>query len=127
MHGNITGDMVVFIIGLVSSFLGCMVSISTMQGRSKEQRQREEEWKGSITNTLTRLETRQQVMNEQLNAYQQSLAEVASTVGKHTSELAVVGIVARRADDVSKKIQTDLTEVKTDVKNLGNRIEKLEN
>lgn len=127
MHGNITGDMLIFVIGLVSSFLGCMVSISTIQGRGKEQRQREDEWKSSITNTLTRLETRQQVMNEQLSAYQQSLAEVVSTVGKHTSELAVVGIVARRADDVSKKVQTDLAEVKTDVKNLGNRIEKLEN
>lgn len=127
MHGNITGDMLIFVIGLVSSFLGCMVSISTIQGRGKEQRQREDEWKSSITNTLTRLETRQQVMNEQLSTYQQSLAEVVSTVGKHTSELAVVGIVARRADDVSKKVQTDLAEVKTDVKNLGNRIEKLEN
>lgn len=127
MHGNITGDMLIFVIGLVSSFLGCMVSISTIQGRSKDQRQREEEWKSSITNTLTRLETRQQVMNEQLSTYQQSLAEVVSTVGKHTSELAVVGIVARRADDVSKKVQTDLAEVKTDVRNLGNRIEKLEN
>ena len=127
MHGNITGDMLIFVIGLVSSFLGCMVSISTIQGRGKEQRQREEEWKGSITNTLTRLETRQQVMNEQLSTYQQSLAEVVSTVGKHTSELAVVGIVARRADDVAKKAATDLAEVKTDVKNLGNRIDKLEN
>lgn len=127
MNGNITGDMLIFVIGLVSSFLGCMVSISTIQGRSKDQRQREEEWKSSITNTLTRLETRQQVMNEQLSTYQQSLAEVVSTVGKHTSELAVVGIIARRADDVSKKVQTDLTEVKTDVRNLGNRIEKLEN
>jgi hypothetical protein len=104
-----------------------MVSISTIQGRGKEQRQREEEWKNTITNTLTRLETRQQVMSEQMSSYQQSLAEVVSTVGKHTSELAVVGIIARRADDVSKKVQTDLTEVKTDVKNLGNRIEKLEN
>ena len=127
MHGNITGDMLIFVIGLVSSFLGCMVSISTIQGRSKDQRQREEEWKSSITMTLTRLGTRQQVMNEQLSTYQQSLAEVVSTVGKHTSELAVVGIVARRADDVSKKVQTDLAEVKTDVRNLGNRIEKLEN
>jgi hypothetical protein len=104
-----------------------MVSISTIQGRGKEQRQREDEWKSSITNTLTRLETRQQVMSEQMSSYQQSLAEVVSTVGKHTSELAVVGIIARRADDVSKKVQTDLTEVKTDVRNLGNRIEKLEN
>lgn len=127
MHGNITGDMLIFVIGLVSSFLGCMVSISTIQGRGKEQRQREDEWKSSITNTLTRLETRQQVMSEQMSSYQQSLAEVVSTVGKHTSELTVVGIIARRADDVSKKVQTDLTEVKTDVKNLGNRIEKLEN
>lgn len=127
MHGNITGDMLIFAIGLVSSFLGCMVSISTIQGRGKEQRQREDEWKSTITNTLTRLETRQQVMSEQLSTYQQSLAEVVSTVGKHTSELTVVGIIARRADDVSKKVQTDLTEVKTDVKNLGNRIEKLEN
>lgn len=127
MHGNITGDMLIFVIGLVSSFLGCMVSISTIQGRGKEQRQREDEWKNTITNTLTRLETRQQVMSEQLSNYQQSLAEVVSTVSKHTSELAVVGIIARRADDVSKKVQTDLTEVKTDVKNLGNRIEKLEN
>lgn len=127
MHGNITGDMLIFVIGLVSSFLGCMVSISTIQGRGKEQRQREDEWKSSISNTLTRLETRQQVMSEQMSSYQQSLAEVVSTVGKHTSELAVVSIIARRADDVSKKVQTDLTEVKTDVKNLGNRIEKLEN
>ena len=127
MHGNITGDMLIFVIGLVSSFLGCMVSISTIQGRGKEQRQREDEWKSTITNTLTRLETRQQVMSEQLSTYQQSLAEVVSIVGKHTSELAVVGIIARRADDVSKKVQTDLTEVKTDVRNLGNRIEKLEN
>lgn len=127
MHGNITGDMLIFVIGLVSSFLGCMVSISTIQGRGKEQRQREDEWKSSITNTLTRLETRQQVISEQMSSYQQSLAEVVSTVGKHTSELAVVGIIARRADDVSKKVQTDLTEVKTDVRNLGNRIEKLEN
>lgn len=127
MRGNITGDMLIFVIGLVSSFLGCMVSISTIQGRGREQRQREDEWKSSITNTLTRLETRQQVMSEQMSSYQQSLAEVVSTVGNHTSELAVVGIIARRADDVSKKVQTDLAEVKTDVKNLGNRIEKLEN
>ena len=51
MHGNITGDMLIFVIGLVSSFLGCMDSNSTIQVRGKEQRQREEEWKNTITKT----------------------------------------------------------------------------
>lgn len=123
---NITAEMVSFFISIVGAFLGGLVAISNWQRASREDKEKEDAWKGSITNTLTRLETRQQVMNEQLSTYQQSLAEVVSTVGKHTSELAVVGIVARRADDVSKKVQTDLAEVKTDVKNLDSRITKLE-
>lgn len=123
---NITAEMVSFFISIVGAFLGGLVAISNWQRASREDKEKEDAWKGSITNTLTRLETRQQVMNEQLSTYQQSLAEVVSTVGKHTSELAVVGIVARRADDVSKKVQTDLAEVRTDVKSLDSRITKLE-
>lgn len=123
---NITAEMVSFFISIVGAFLGGLVAISNWQRASREDKEKEDAWKGSITNTLTRLETRQQVMNEQLSTYQQSLAEVVSTVGKHTSELAVVGIVARRADDISKKVQTDLAEVKTDVKSLDSRITRLE-
>lgn len=123
---NITAEMVSFFISIVGAFLGGLIAISNWQRASREDKEKEDAWKGSITNTLTRLETRQQVMNEQLSTYQQSLAEVVSTVGKHTSELAVVGIVARRADDVSKKVQTDLAEVRTDVKSLDSRITRLE-
>lgn len=123
---SITAEMVSFFISIVGAFLGGLIAISNWQRASREDKEKEDAWKGSITNTLTRLETRQQVMNEQLSTYQQSLAEVVSTVGKHTSELAVVGIVARRADDVSKKVQTDLTEVRTDVKSLDSRITRLE-
>lgn len=123
---NITAEMVSFFISIAGAFLGGLIAISNWQRASREDKEKEDAWKGSITNTLTRLETRQQVMNEQLSTYQQSLAEVVSTVGKHTSELAVVGIVARRADDVSKKVQTDLAEVRTDVKSLDSRITRLE-
>ena len=123
---SITAEMVSFFISIVGAFLGGLIAISNWQRASREDKEKEDAWKGSITNTLTRLETRQQVMNEQLSTYQQSLAEVVSTVGKHASELAVVGIVARRADDVSKKVQTDLAEVRTDVKNLDSRITRLE-
>ena len=123
---NITAEMVSFFISIAGAFLGGLIAISNWQRASREAKEKEDAWKGSITNTLTRLETRQQVMSEQLSTYQQSLAEVVSTVGKHTSELAVVGIVARRADEVSKKAATDLAEVKTDVKNLDSRITKLE-
>ena len=123
---NITAEMVSFFISIAGAFLGGLIAISNWQRASREDKEKEDAWKGSITNTLTRLETRQQVMSEQLSTYQQSLAEVVSTVGKHTSELAVVGIVARRADEVSKKAATDLAEVKTDVKNLDSRITKLE-
>lgn len=123
---SITAEMVSFFISIVGAFLGGLIAISNWQRASREDKEKEDAWKGSITNTLTRLETRQQVMNEQLSTYQQSLAEVVSTVGKHTSELAVVGIVARRADDVSKKVQTDLAEVRTDVKSLDSRITRLE-
>lgn len=123
---NITAEMVSFFISIVGAFLGGLIAISNWQRASREDKEKEDAWKGSITNTLRRLETRQQVMNEQLSTYQQSLAEVVSTVGKHTSELAVVGIVARRADDVSKKVQTDLAEVRTDVKSLDSRITRLE-
>ena len=123
---SITAEMVSFFISIVGAFLGGLIAISNWQRASREDKEKEDAWKGSITNTLTRLETRQQAMNEQLSTYQQSLAEVVSTVGKHTSELAVVGIVARRADDVSKKVQTDLAEVRTDVKSLDSRITRLE-
>lgn len=123
---NITAEMVSFFISIAGAFLGGLIAISNWQRASREDKEKEDAWKSTITNTLTRLETRQQVMSEQLSTYQQSLAEVVSTVGKHTSELAVVGIVARRADEVSKKAATDLAEVKTDVKNLDSRITKLE-
>ena len=123
---NITAEMVSFFVSIAGAFLGGLIAISNWQRASREDKEKEDAWKGSITNTLTRLETRQQVMNEQLSTYQQSLAEVVSTVGKHTSELAVVGIVARRADEVSKKAATDLAEVKTDVKSLDSRITRLE-
>ena len=123
---NITAEMVGFLITGVAAFLGCLVSVSTLQSRSKEEREKEDAWKGNVTNTLTRLETRQQVMNEQLGKYQQSLSDLTATLTQHTAELSVVGIVARRADEVSKKAATDLAEVKTDVKNLDSRITKLE-
>ena len=118
---NITAEMVGFLITGVAAFLGCLVSVSTLQSRSKEER-----GKGNVTNTLTRLETRQQVMNEQLSKYQQSLSDLTATLTQHTAELSVVGIVARRADEVSKKAATDLAEVKTDVRNLDSRITRLE-
>lgn len=123
---NITAEMVGFLITGVAAFLGCLVSVSTLQSRSKEEREKEDAWKGNVTNTLTRLETRQQVMNEQLSKYQQSLSDLTATLTQHTAELSVVGIVARRADEVSKKAATDLAEVKTDVKNLDSRITRLE-
>ena len=123
---NITAEMVGFLITSTAAFLGCLVSVSTLQSRSKEDRDKEDAWKSTITNTLTRLETRQQVMNEQLSKYQQSLSDLTATLTQHTAELSVVGIVARRADEVSKKAATDLAEVKTDVKNLDSRITKLE-
>ena len=123
---NITAEMVGFLITGVAAFLGCLVSVSTLQSRSKEEREKEDAWKGNVTNTLTRLETRQQVMNEQLGKYQQSLSDLTATLTQHTAELSVVGIVARRADEVSKKAATDLAEVKTDVRNLDSRITKLE-
>ena len=123
---NITAEMVGFLITGTAAFLGCLVSVSTLQSRSKEDRDKEDAWKSTITNTLTRLETRQQVMNEQLSKYQQSLSDLTATLTQHTAELSVVGIVARRADEVSKKAATDLAEVKTDVKNLDSRITKLE-
>lgn len=123
---NITAEMVGFLITGVAAFLGCLVSVSTLQSRSKEEREKEDAWKGNVTNTLTRLETRQQVMNEQLGKYQQSLSDLTATLTQHTAELSVVGIVARRADEVSKKAATDLAEVKTDVRNLDTRITRLE-
>lgn len=123
---NITAEMVGFLITGVAAFLGCLVSVSTLQSRSKEDREKEDAWKGNVTNTLTRLETRQQVMNEQLSKYQQSLSDLTATLTQHTAELSVVGIVARRADEVSKKAATDLAEVKTDVRNLDSRITRLE-
>ena len=123
---NITAEMVGFLITGIAAFLGCLVSVSTLQSRSKEEREKEDAWKGNVTNTLTRLETRQQVMNEQLSKYQQSLSDLTATLTQHTAELSVVGIVARRADEVSKKAATDLAEVKTDVRNLDSRITKLE-
>nr|DAR98388.1 MAG TPA: hypothetical protein [Caudoviricetes sp.]DAT26136.1 MAG TPA: hypothetical protein [Caudoviricetes sp.]DAX38988.1 MAG TPA: hypothetical protein [Caudoviricetes sp.] len=123
---NITAEMVGFLITGVAAFLGCLVSVSTLQSRSKEEREKEDAWKGNVTNTLTRLETRQQVMNEQLSKYQQSLSDLTATLTQHTAELSVVGIVARRADEVSKKAATDLAEVKTDVRNLDSRITRLE-
>lgn len=123
---NITAEMVGFLITGIAAFLGCLVSVSTLQSRSKEDRDKEDAWKSTITNTLTRLETRQQVMNEQLGKYQQSLSDLTATLTQHTAELSVVGIVARRADEVSKKAATDLAEVKTDVRNLDSRITKLE-
>nr|DAT17870.1 MAG TPA: hypothetical protein [Caudoviricetes sp.] len=123
---NITAEMVGFLITGVAAFLGCLVSVSTLQSRSKEEREKEDAWKGNVTNTLTRLETRQQVMNEQLSKYQQSLSGLTATLTQHTAELSVVGIVARRADEVSKKAATDLAEVKTDVRNLDSRITRLE-
>ena len=123
---NITAEMVGFLITGVATFLGCLVSVSTLQSRSKEEREKEDAWKGNVTNTLTRLETRQQVMNEQLSKYQQSLSDLTATLTQHTAELSVVGIVARRADEVSKKAATDLAEVKTDVRNLDSRITRLE-
>lgn len=123
---NITAEMVGFLITGVAAFLGCLVSVSTLQSRSKEEREKEDAWKGNVTNTLTRLETRQQVMNDQLSKYQQSLSDLTATLTQHTAELSVVGIVARRADEVSKKAATDLAEVKTDVRNLDSRITRLE-
>ncbi len=123
---NITAEMVGFLITGIAAFLGCLVSVSTLQSRSKEEREKEDAWKGNVTNTLTRLETRQQVMNEQLSKYQQSLSDLTATLTQHTAELSVVGIVARRADEVSKKAATDLAEVKTDVRNLDSRITRLE-
>ena len=123
---NITAEMVGFLITGVAAFLGCLVSVSTLQSRSKEEREKEDAWKGNVTNTLTRLETRQQVMNKQLSKYQQSLSDLTATLTQHTAELSVVGIVARRADEVSKKAATDLAEVKTDVRNLDSRITRLE-
>ena len=123
---NITAEMVGFLITGVAAFLGCLVSVSTLQSRSKEEREKEDAWKGNVTNTLTRLETRQQVMNEQLSKYQQSLSDLTATLTQHTAELSVVGIVARRADEDSKKAATDLAEVKTDVRNLDSRITRLE-
>lgn len=123
---NITGDMIHLFASIISAFLGALVAVSTLQSRSKEDRDKEDSWKSTITNTLTRLETRQQVMNEQLGKYQQSLSDLTATLTQHTAELSVVGIVARRADEVSKKAATDLAEVKTDVKNLDSRITKLE-
>mgnify|MGYP001741357909 FL=1 len=97
---NITAEMVGFLITGIAAFLGCLVSVSTLQSRSKEEREKEDAWKGNVTNTLTRLETRQQVMNEQLSKYQQSLSDLTATLTQHTAELSVVGIVARRADEV---------------------------
>lgn len=123
---NITAEMIGFLITGIAAFLGCLVSVSTLQSRSKEEREKEDVWKGNVTNTLTRLETRQQVMNEQLSKYQQSLSDLTATLTQHTAELSVVGIVARRADEVSKKAATDLAEVKTDVRNLDSRITRLE-
>nr|DAK79248.1 MAG TPA: hypothetical protein [Caudoviricetes sp.] len=123
---NITAEMIGFLITGIAAFLGCLVSVSTLQSRSKEEREKEDAWKGNVTNTLTRLETRQQVMNEQLSKYQQSLSDLTATLTQHTAELSVVGIVARRADEVSKKAATDLAEVKTDVRNLDSRITRLE-
>lgn len=123
---NITAEMIGFLITGITAFLGCLVSVSTLQSRSKEEREKEDAWKGNVTNTLTRLETRQQVMNEQLSKYQQSLSDLTATLTQHAAELSVVGIVARRADEVSKKTATDLAEVKTDVRNLDSRITRLE-
>lgn len=123
---SITAEMVSFFISIVGAFLGGLIAISNWQRASREDKEKEDAWKGSITNTLTRLETRQQVMNEQLSKYQQSLSDLTATLTQHTAELSVVGIVARRADEVSKKAATDLAEVRTDVKNLDSRITRLE-
>lgn len=123
---NITAEMVSFFISIAGAFLGGLIAVSNWQRANREERDKEDAWKSTITNTLTRLETRQQVMNEQLSKYQQSLSDLNATMTQHTSELSVVGIVARRADEVSKKAATDLAEVKTDVKNLDSRITKLE-
>ena len=123
---NITAEMVSFFISIAGAFLGGLIAVSNWQRANREEREKEDAWKSTITNLLTRLETRQQVMNEQMNAYQKSLSDINATMTQHTSELSVVGIVARRADEVSKKAATDLAEVKTDVKNLDSRITKLE-
>ena len=69
---NITAEMVSFFISIVGAFLGGLVAISNWQRASREDKEKEDAWKSTITNTLTRLETRQQVMNEQLGKYQQS-------------------------------------------------------
>lgn len=123
---SITAETVSFFISIAGAFLGGLIAISNWQRASREDKEKEDVWKGSITNTLTRLETRQQVMNEQLSKYQQSLSDLTATLTQHTAELSVVGIVARRADEVSKKAATDLAEVKTDVRNLDSRIIRLE-
>ena len=123
---NITAEMVSFFISIIGAFIGGFIAISNWQRASREERDKEDTWKSTITNTLTRLETRQQVMNEQLGKYQQSLSDLTATLTQHTAELSVVGIVARRADETSKKAATDLAEVKTDVKNLDSRITRLE-
>lgn len=123
---NITAEMVSFFISIIGAFIGGFIAISNWQRASREERDKEDMWKSTITNTLTRLETRQQVMNEQLGKYQQSLSDLTATLTQHTAELSVVGIVARRADETSKKAATDLAEVKTDVKNLDSRITRLE-
>lgn len=123
---NITAEMVSFFISIAGAFLGGLIAVSNWQRANREERDKEDAWKSSITNLLTRLETRQQVMNEQMNAYQKSLSDLNATMTQHTSELSVVGIVARRADETSKKAATDLAEVKTDVKNLDSRITRLE-
>lgn len=123
---NITAEMVSFFISIAGAFLGGLIAVSNWQRANREERDKEDAWKSTITNTLTRLETRQQVMNEQLSKYQQSLSDLNATMTQHTSELSVVGIVARRADETSKKAATDLAEVKTDVKNLDSRITRLE-
>lgn len=123
---NITAEMVSFFISIAGAFLGGLIAVSNWQRANREEKEKEDAWKSSITNLLTRLETRQQVMNEQLNTYQKSLSDINATMTQHTSELSVVGIVARRADETSKKAATDLAEVKTDVKNLDSRITRLE-
>ena len=123
---NITAEMVSFFVSIIGAFIGGFVAISNWQRANREERDKEDAWKSTITNTLTRLETRQQVMNEQLGKYQQSLSDLTATLTQHTAELSVVGIVARRADETSKKAATDLAEVKTDVKSLDSRITRLE-